>query len=57
MLMTITRSVFAWYEICGNSVLKPSEVTFKSCIKIVNFSLNGKKAKAVTVHRKHDNSS
>ena len=38
-------------KICGESILKPLELIFKSCIKSGKFPIEWKKANAVSVHK------
>ena len=39
-------------KICGNSLCKPSEMNFNSCIKKEEFSPEWKKPNVVTLHKK-----
>ena len=43
-------------KFCGDSILKPLEVAFKSCIRCGNFSIEWEKADVVAVHNKTTNS-
>ena len=43
-------------KICGDSILKPLELIFKSCIESGKFPIEWKKGNAVTVHKKITNS-
>ena len=43
-------------KICGDSILKPLELIFKSCIESGKFPIEWKKANAVPVHKKITNS-
>ena len=42
-------------DLCGNSVLPPSELTFKSCLESDTFSSEWKKANVVPVHKNGSN--
>ena len=42
-------------KICGESVLKPLELTFKSCIESGKFPIEWGKANVVPVHKKVTN--
>ena len=41
-------------KICGESILKPLELVFKSCIESGKFPIEWKKANVVPVHKKND---
>ena len=41
-------------KICGESILKPLELIFESCIKRGKFSIEWKKTSVVPVHTKND---
>ena len=41
---------------CGESILKPLELIFKSCIESGKFPIEWKKANVVPVHKKITNS-
>ena len=43
-------------KICGDSILKPLELIFKSCIESGKFPIEWKKANVVPVHKKITNS-
>ena len=42
-------------KICGDSILKPLELIFKSCIESGKFPIEWKKANVVPVHKKTPN--
>ena len=44
-------------KICGNSLCKPLEMTFKSCIKKGEFPSEWKKPNVVPLHKKNDKQS
>ena len=41
-------------KICGESIIKPLELIFESCIKRGKFSIEWKKTSVVPVHTKND---
>ena len=41
-------------KICGESILKPLELIFESCIKRGKFSIEWKKTSVLPVHKKND---
>ena len=41
-------------KICGDSILKPLELIFKSCIESGKFPIEWKKANVVPVHKKNN---
>ena len=43
-------------KICGESILKPLELIFKSCLENGKFPIEWKKANVVPVHKKTTNS-
>ena len=43
-------------KICGDSILKPLELIFKSCLENGKFPIEWKKANVVLVHKKITNS-
>ena len=40
-------------KICGESILKPLELIFKSCLEIGKFPIEWKKANVVPVHQRN----
>ena len=44
-------------KLCGDSVLPPIELVFKSCLESDTFSSEWKKANVVPVHKKGDRES
>ena len=40
-------------KICGESILKPLELTFKSCLEVGKFPIEWKKANVVPVHQRN----
>ena len=39
---------------CGDSICRPLNITFKTCLRTGKFPLEWKKAKVVQIHKKGD---